>query len=110
MMEWWQYKRMWEYMMQRSGQTPAEQRASYTEVPEGEGIVVMNPEYGLRLGELESLEKEYKRIGDFFKKKMRRLHGLFINGQQTLVCKSRTKSIPPYDILQRQNRMPPAEI
>jgi len=38
-----------------------------TDVPKGQGIVIVNPEYGLRLGELEKLEKEYKRIGDFFK-------------------------------------------
>ena len=31
------------------------------------GIIVMNPEYGLRLGDIEPLEKEYKRIGDFLK-------------------------------------------
>ncbi len=40
-----------------------------TKVPEGDGIVVMNPEYGLRLGKLEQLEKDYKRIGDFYKNK-----------------------------------------
>jgi putative N6-adenine-specific DNA methylase len=40
-----------------------------TEVPTGEGIVVINPEYGWRLGELEELEKEYKRIGDFLKQR-----------------------------------------
>lgn len=38
-----------------------------TDVPKGEGIVIVNPEYGLRLGQLEKLEKEYERIGDFFK-------------------------------------------
>jgi putative N6-adenine-specific DNA methylase len=40
-----------------------------TELPTGEGIVVMNPEYGSRLGELEQLETEYKRIGDFLKQR-----------------------------------------
>jgi len=40
-----------------------------TEVPTGEGIIVMNPEYGSRLGELEQLESEYKRIGDFLKQR-----------------------------------------
>lgn len=40
---------------------------SDTEVPKGEGILIVNPEYGLRLGEPEKLAKEYKRIGDFFK-------------------------------------------
>ncbi|MGB2809113.1 MAG: hypothetical protein WBC22_15325 [Sedimentisphaerales bacterium] len=87
MMEWWQCKRMWEYMKQRSRETPAEQRASYTEVPEGEGIVVMNPEYGLRLGELESLEKEYKRIGDFFKKKCAGYTGYLLTANKQLAAK-----------------------
>lgn len=32
MMEWWQYKRMWEYMMQRRRKTSAAKWASYTEV------------------------------------------------------------------------------
>ncbi len=40
-----------------------------TELPTGEGIVVMNPEYGLRLGGFEQLEVEYKRIGDFLKQR-----------------------------------------
>ena len=30
MMEWRQYKRLWEYMMQKSRETPAVQRASCT--------------------------------------------------------------------------------
>ena len=40
-----------------------------TVLPTGDGIVVMNPEYGSRLGELEQLETEYKRIGDFLKQR-----------------------------------------
>ncbi len=39
-----------------------------TSVPVGSGIVLMNPEYGLRLGDIETLKLEYKRMGDFFKK------------------------------------------
>jgi putative N6-adenine-specific DNA methylase len=58
-----------------------------TEVPEGEGIVVINPEYGLRLGELESLEKEYKRIGDFFKKKCAGYTGYLLTGNKQLAAK-----------------------
>ncbi len=87
MMEWWQCKRMWEYMKQRRRETPVVQRASYTEVPEGEGIVVMNPEYGLRLGEIESLEKEYKRIGDFFKNKCAGYTGYLLTGNKQLAVK-----------------------
>lgn len=40
---------------------------SETEVPEGPGIVIFNPEYGERLGEVKELETVYKAIGDFFK-------------------------------------------
>ncbi len=40
-----------------------------TPVPEEKGIVVVNPEYGVRLGEIESLGDMYKRLGDFFKQK-----------------------------------------
>ena len=32
MMIWWQFKRMWEYMMQRSRETATLQRAYYTRV------------------------------------------------------------------------------
>lgn len=42
---------------------------SETEVPEGPGIVMLNPEYGERLGEVKELESVYKGIGDFFKAK-----------------------------------------
>jgi len=58
-----------------------------TDVPEGEGIVVINPEYGLRLGELEPLEKEYKRIGDFFKKKCAGFTGYLFIGNKLLAAK-----------------------
>ena len=40
-----------------------------TVIPPGAGTIVMNPEYGLRLGEIEKLQNTYKRIGDFFKQK-----------------------------------------
>ena len=58
-----------------------------TEVPQGKGIVVINPEYGLRLGELEALEKEYKRIGDFFKKKCPGYTGFLFTGNLQLAKK-----------------------
>jgi len=58
-----------------------------TEVPEGQGIVVINPEYGLRLGELESLEKDYKRIGDFFKKKCAGYTAYLLTGNKQLAAK-----------------------
>lgn len=40
-----------------------------TSIPEGQGIVFLNPEYGERIGETDVLEKTYKEIGDFFKQK-----------------------------------------
>jgi putative N6-adenine-specific DNA methylase len=63
-----------------------------TQVPEGQGIVVINPEYGLRLGELESLEKEYKRIGDFFKKKCAGYTGYLLTANKQLSAKVGLKS------------------
>lgn len=38
-----------------------------TLVPEGRGVIMINPEYGARLGSEEKLEKVYKDIGLFFK-------------------------------------------
>ena len=40
-----------------------------TPVPRGGGIVIVNPQYGRRLGEIRHLEKAYARLGDFFKQK-----------------------------------------
>jgi len=58
-----------------------------TEVPEGEGIVLMNPEYGERLGELDELEKEYKRMGDFYKQKCTGYTGYIFTGNRQLAGK-----------------------
>jgi len=38
-----------------------------TDIPPGNGIILMNPEYGERLGNINELKKTYKRIGDFYK-------------------------------------------
>ena len=58
-----------------------------TDVPKGEGIVIVNPEYGLRLGALEKLEKEYKRIGDFFKQNCVGYTGYIFTGNKKLAGK-----------------------
>ncbi|MBU4305677.1 MAG: methyltransferase [Candidatus Omnitrophica bacterium] len=42
---------------------------SETPVAAGNGIVILNPEYGLRLGKDKELGQVYKCIGDFFKQK-----------------------------------------
>ena len=38
-----------------------------TEIPEGNGMVVINPEYGKRLGDQRKLETVYRLMGDFLK-------------------------------------------
>ena len=58
-----------------------------TKVPQGEGIVLLNPEYGLRLGNTEALEKDYKRIGDFFKQKCAGYTGYIFTGNMNLISK-----------------------
>lgn len=59
-----------------------------TEVPEGEaGVVYMNPEYGLRLGEIEALEETYGRIGDFMKQQCRGYYGYVFTGNLELAKK-----------------------
>ncbi len=40
-----------------------------TKIPTGGGVVMLNPEYGKRLGDEASLEQVYKEIGDFFKQR-----------------------------------------
>ena len=58
-----------------------------TPLPTGAGIILMNPEYGLRLGDIEPLEKEYKRIGDFFKQKCAGYTGYLFIGNKLLSAK-----------------------
>ncbi len=40
---------------------------SETNIPEGDGVVVVNPPYGMRLGDDRDLRPLYKQIGDFMK-------------------------------------------
>jgi len=55
-----------------------------TAILPGPGIIVMNPEYGLRLGEIEKLNDTYKRIGDFFKQKCAGYTGYIFTGNPAL--------------------------
>ena len=52
-----------------------------------EGVVYLNPEYGDRLGVEEELEKTYKRMGDFFKKKCKGYTGYIFTGNLELAKK-----------------------
>lgn len=58
-----------------------------TEIPEGGGIVFLNPEYGERLGEELKLENVYKAIGDFFKQKCQGYTGYIFTGNFSLAKK-----------------------
>ena len=58
-----------------------------TPIPEGAGIVVLNPEYGMRLGEQEALKETYGRIGDFFKQKCGGYTGYIFTGNMELAKK-----------------------
>jgi len=55
-----------------------------TPVPEGEGVVLFNPEYGERLGDEKELEPVYRRIGDFFKQKCLGYTGYVFTGNLAL--------------------------
>lgn len=55
-----------------------------TEVPEGGGIVIMNPEYGERLGDVRYLGEVYQAIGDFFKQKCQGYNGFIFTGNLDL--------------------------
>ncbi len=58
-----------------------------TAIPETPGIVLMNPEYGMRMGELKELEETYSRIGDFFKQKCPGYTGYIFTGNMDLAKK-----------------------
>jgi 23S rRNA G2445 N2-methylase RlmL len=55
-----------------------------TPIPAGAGVVLLNPEYGERLGELEKLAGVYGGIGDFFKKKCQGYRGFVFTGNLAL--------------------------
>lgn len=59
-----------------------------TPVPQGKGGVMMiNPEYGERLGEEDALAATYGRIGDFMKQQCRGYHGYVFTGNMELAKK-----------------------
>jgi putative N6-adenine-specific DNA methylase len=56
-------------------------------VPAGNGIIILNPEYGERMGEVEKLEHTYQEIGDFFKKECAGYTGYVFTGNLQLAKK-----------------------
>ena len=71
---------------------------SETPVPEGGGVVILNPPYGARMGEIRELEETYKGIGDFFKKRCQGYMGYIFTGNFALAKKVglRTKRRLPF--------------
>jgi 23S rRNA G2445 N2-methylase RlmL len=69
-----------------------------TEIPSGGGVIVFNPEYGERMGDLEELEKTYKEIGDHMKQKCNGYFGYIFTGNLELAKKVglRTKRKMPF--------------
>lgn len=60
---------------------------SDTPLPEGGGVIVLNPEYGERMGEVEKLVGVYKAIGDYFKQKCGGFIGYVFTGNPGLAKK-----------------------
>jgi len=58
-----------------------------TPIPEGHGVVILNPEYGERMGKIEKLKEIYRGIGDFFKKKCQGYTGYIFTGNLDLAKK-----------------------
>lgn len=57
---------------------------SETTIPEGEGVVILNPEYGERMGKIKELEGVYRGIGDFFKQRCKGFKGYLFTGNPDL--------------------------
>jgi putative N6-adenine-specific DNA methylase len=60
---------------------------SGTSIPDGSGIVILNPGYGERMGDSKGLESTYKGIGDFFKQKCMGYTGYIFTGNPDLAKK-----------------------
>lgn len=69
-----------------------------TPLPAGGGVIIMNPEYGERMGDQEDLKETYRRIGDFFKKRGIGYKGYIFTGNFELAKKIglRTKRRIPF--------------
>ncbi len=47
-------------------------------------MVILNPEYGARMGQIEQLSETYSKIGDFFKEKCAGYWGYIFSGNPDL--------------------------
>jgi putative N6-adenine-specific DNA methylase len=64
---------------------------SETTVPDGGGVVVLNPEYGERMGEVKHLTGIYNGIGDYFKQKCKGCRGYVFTGNSLLAKQVKLK-------------------
>lgn len=73
-----------------------------TPIPEGMGVVVMNPEYGERMGEEEELAIAYAEMGDFLKQRCKGYTGFIFTGNLDLAKKVglRTTVKTPFSMLE----------
>lgn len=55
-----------------------------TPIPDGPGMVLLNPEYGHRVGDDQTLAPVYRRIGDFFKQSCTGYTGYIFTGNLNL--------------------------
>jgi 23S rRNA G2445 N2-methylase RlmL len=60
---------------------------SETPVPEQPGVVIFNPEYGIRTGNEKELEPTYQKIGDFLKKKCAGYQGYIFTANERLASR-----------------------
>ena len=58
-----------------------------TPVPDGGGIVLLNPEYGERMGQMDELAETYRGIGNYFKQKCKGYRGYVFTGNPALAKK-----------------------
>lgn len=58
-----------------------------TTIPEGNGVIMINPEYGERLGEIDELTEIYSGMGDWFKQKCAGYFGYIFTGNLELAKK-----------------------
>jgi 23S rRNA G2445 N2-methylase RlmL len=63
-----------------------------TEIPPHNGVIVLNPEYGLRMGDEQELENTYRQIGSFLKHNCQGYRGYVFTGNFTLAGKIGLKS------------------
>jgi putative N6-adenine-specific DNA methylase len=93
-------------------------------VPEGIGVIMLNPAYGERLGEIAALEAIYQGIGNFFKQQGPGYRGYIFTGNLELAKKIGLKTkrrIPffngeiecrllEYELYTGSRRPPPAPV